>query len=180
MPTNRLTRKTFLRMSFGVVAVGVVGCDSDSGDGTDSAASGTTGGTDPSTTGDPPTTGSSSATGDPSTTGTPTTDQTTGSSDSGSDSGSSDSGSTTEGAVPNCGRNGATTQFDIHDHDLEISADMLQPGTALEGLAILGAGHPHSLDLTGEQVDALLAGESVTATSSFGSGHEHQVTVECL
>lgn len=57
---------------------------------------------------------------------------------------------------------------------------MLQPGTALEGLSIFGSGHPHSLDLTGEQVDALLAGEVVTATSSFDSGHEHQVTLECL
>lgn len=178
MQTDRFTRKTFLRMSFGVLAVGVVGCDGDSDDGTDSSASGTTGGTDSSSTGDPPTTGSSSTTTDPSTTSA----QTTGGSDSssGSDSGSADSGSTSGGAAADCGRNGAGTQFDLHEHTLEISAEMLQPGTALEGLAVLGGGHPHTLDLTGEQVDALLAGESVTATSSFGSGHEHQVTVECL
>ncbi|MGH1345699.1 MAG: hypothetical protein ACRBN8_29310 [Nannocystales bacterium] len=179
MQPPRLTRKTFLRMSLGALAAGAVGCESDSGNGTDGAPSGTTGDSDPSTTGGTTSAGPATTTG-PSTSDSASTSTGETSGDS-SESGATSSSSSSGGGAPDCSENGATgAEFDLHDHTLEITADMLQADTALEGLAILGSGHPHSLDLTGAQVNALLAGESVTATTSFGSGHEHQVTLECL
>ena len=166
-------------MSFGAVAVGVVGCTSDSDDPDGGASSGTTSDSDPSTTADPSSTGTppttaGSSTTDDSTTGEGTSRSSSSSSTGGSESGTADSGSTSAGAAS------CTSEFDLHPHTLELSLDMLQADTALEALPILGSGHPHSLDLSGDQVNALLAGQTVTATSSFGSDHEHQVTLQCL
>lgn len=63
---------------------------------------------------------------------------------------------------------------------MTIPEGMLQPGTALDNVDIQGgSGHPHLIDLSGNDVDMLLAGGSVTVTSSFDAGHMHQVTVAC-
>lgn len=173
------------------MALGVTGCDSGGGgdSGTDggSSSSGSTGSptTDPGTTN--PTTGNPSTTGEPGTTtgepGTTTGDasSSTGEPTTGADSsstGDASSSSSSTGTENLCPNGAEATEVDDHPHGLTIPADQLQPGTPLMGLTMSG-GHPHTIDLTADDVDTLLGGQSVTVTSSFDSGHDHQVTIGC-
>ncbi len=92
-------------------------------------------------------------------------------------------GSTSTGSTVNLCEGGAVaTAFTGHaGHALTIDAGDLEPGTPLGGLNIQGgSGHPHTIDLSAADVDALLAGESVTVTSTFDANHTHDVTIECM
>ncbi len=63
---------------------------------------------------------------------------------------------------------------------MDIPAGMLQAGTPINNIDITGTSdHPHFINLSADDVDALLAGESVTVTSTMGAGHTHTVTVSC-
>jgi hypothetical protein len=67
-----------------------------------------------------------------------------------------------------------------HGHAVTIPAGMLQAGTPITGIDIGGASdHTHFIDLTADDVDALLAEESVTVTSTSANMHTHMVTVSC-
>lgn len=176
------------------MALGVTGCDSGGGgdSGTDggSSSSGSTGSptTDPGTTN--PTTGNPSTTGEPGTTtgepGTTTGDasSSTGEPTTGADSsstGDASSSSSSTGAENLC-PNGAEATEVTNDHQvphgLTIEAAQLQPGTALMGLVMTG-NHPHTIDLTADDVDTLLAGGTVTV-ANVDPGHSHDVTIGCI
>ena len=188
----RLTRKEFLHLSMGAAALTITGCPSDDtgGDGsttdpttgsptTSPSGSGTSPTTKPSTT-DDPSTGDATSTG-PDTTGSTGMPDTTGEPETGSTGSGSGSGSGSSGSAADC--SGGATDTVItgnHGHAVVIAAGMLVAGTPLNDIDITGAGaHSHTIDLSADDVDALLAGESVTVTSSMDSMHTHMVTVSC-
>ena len=78
-----------------------------------------------------------------------------------------------------CENGAEATEVDLHPHGLTIPADQLQADTPLTGLDLTGVQHSHTVDLSADDVNALLAGEEITVTSSFDAGHSHQVTVAC-
>ncbi|MBV1861367.1 MAG: hypothetical protein KUG77_23310 [Nannocystaceae bacterium] len=157
-------------------------------------------GTDPTDTTDPTSsTGATSSTPDPtkgSTGGSTSTGSTSGEGSTGSSTGESSSSETTSGEESSsssssssstsgenlCGDGATDIEIDVHGgHGIMIAADQLQPGTALNDLDITGAsGHAHAIDLSADDVDALLAGEEVTVSSTTGAGHIHQVTLGCV
>ena len=212
MASRDLSRKHFLHLCGGALALGVAGCDSGGDGGTDSGGStgattststDPTNGTDPSQGTDP------ASTTDPSggTDGTSTTTDPTGGTSGGSSSGGSTSGegSTGRGSTgepstsdttsseestsspsttgdKTCAAGVTDVAIDVHGgHGITIDADQLQPGTPLSDLDITGAsGHSHAIDLSADDVDALLAGEEVTVSSTMAAGHIHQVTLGCV
>jgi hypothetical protein len=169
-------------------------------EGDDGSTSGATDGTEGPTMSGPPTPSTSSGsptTNDPSeTTSTgmddPTMDSTPGesttstggdefppltSSSSGTGTGS---GSGTAETAADCSAGASDTAVSgNHGHAASIDAGMLIPATPINNLDIQGdADHPHTISLTGTDVDNLLAGMAVTVTSSF-DGHSHSVTLSC-
>jgi len=63
-----------------------------------------------------------------------------------------------------------------HGHRAVITGAELLAGDAVR-LDISGsASHPHTVDLTAEQVADIRDGQRVTMTSSFDAGHMHNVT----
>jgi hypothetical protein len=182
----------------GAAALTITGCPAD-----DTGSDGTTG----DTTGDPTTNPSTSMSGSgtsPSTTDSSTTvdpetgssSSSEGSSSSGEPTGSSSSGGDTDTDTDATGSSGSSSSsggaadcsggaFDTawtmdHGHTLSIDAKDLQAGTPVNGvLCTLANMHTHTVDLSGDDVDALLAGESIMVISSNDSGHMHTVTISC-
>ena len=63
-----------------------------------------------------------------------------------------------------------------HGHTALISAAQLSAGAAVT-LQIRGsANHPHSVDLSGGEVQSVAAGQRVSKSSSSEDGHTHTVT----
>lgn len=192
MDSSGISRKRFLHLCGGVLALGVLGCDSDDDEGT-----GTDGGTTGGSTSTDPTDPSGPDPSDPSegTTSTtdPTGETTSGGSTSGEEGSSGSSGgaegSSTggEGSTGGSSSTGAGELFcengaeaiavSGHPHGLSIPAGMLQPGTPLEGLNVTG-NHPHVVDLSADDVDALLAGQEIVVTNVDNS-HSHDITIAC-
>lgn len=208
MTSPDLSRKQFLHLCSGALVLGLAGCDS-GGDG-DTDGEGSTGstssdptnvtdpsaGTNPTSPTDPSgTTDVTSGTTDPtegSTGGSTSTGSTSGEGSTGSSTGEGSSSETTSGEESSsssstsgenlCGDGATDIEIDVHGgHGITIAADQLQPGTPLTDLDITGAsGHAHAIDLSADDVDALLAGEEVTVASTMGAGHIHQVTLGCV
>ena len=192
-----LTRKSFLKISMGAAALGIVGCDGGDDDGEGTA---TDAGTDSTSTTNAPTTDSTSSSSGNTTDDPGTTSSSSGVDDSGS-SGSSGSGSGSESGSGSSSGGESSSSTGVEDlcpsgavdidwpgnnnhangpHAVMIDAAMLTPGTALTGVDIQGdSGHPHTIDLTGDDVDMLLAGGTITVTSSFDNNHDHDVTIGC-
>lgn len=181
-----ISRKDFLRLCAGAAAFGVTGCDSGDGGGagTDSASGsssgtsggGTTGSPDPSSTSSSPTTTDDSTTGSTGAVGESSSGS-GGESSSGSSTGEAGS-SSSGGPQLQCQRGAEATEVDLHPHGLSIAADQLQPGTPLMGLTMTG-NHPHTVDLTADEVDALLAGQPITV-NNVDAGHTHEITIGCV
>lgn len=64
-----------------------------------------------------------------------------------------------------------------HGHSLTLDQSDLTASTAIILTLTNGSGHTHSLDLTGAEVDQLIAGTPVSKASSTDSGHSHTVTL---
>jgi len=60
-----------------------------------------------------------------------------------------------------------------HTHNIE-NVCQEDAGTAVE-LVLSGSGHTHTLSLSAAQVDMILAGTAVSATSSTNGSHSHPV-----
>lgn len=192
MDAFEISRKRFLHLCAGAAALGVLGCDSDDdeGTGTDGGTTGSTSSTDPSDPSDPtdpsdPSVGTSSGT-DP--TGETTSGGSTGGEGSTGSSGGGDSGSTGgDGSTGGSSSTGAGELFcengaeaiavSGHPHGLSIPEGMLQPGTPLTGLNVTG-NHPHVLDLSADDVDALLAGQQIVV-NNVDDSHSHDITIAC-
>jgi hypothetical protein len=76
-----------------------------------------------------------------------------------------------------CGASAITSN---HGHTLTIDEADLDSSTD-KTYSIMGtASHDHSVTFTVAQLGMLKNGQSVTVTSSTGSGHTHDVTVSCM
>ena len=194
---KELTRKAFLKLSASAAVVTITGCPAD-----DASGDGSTGGTtasEPTMTGPPeptatatsPTTApppdGSTSTGidDPTMDSTPESTTTTTGGDSfppltSSSSGTGSDTDTDTGTGADCSAGAsATTITKNHGHTADIPPEMLVPATPVMDFDIQGDGdHAHTISLTGDEVDMLLAGMAVTVTSS-DSGHTHDVTLLC-
>ena len=96
---------------------------------------------------------------------------------SGCDSDSPTAPTPTPGPGPGPGGGNETgTVSANHGHTAEISAAELSAGNALS-LDIRGtADHPHTVELTMNDVMAIDNGDSVSKTSSVDAAHDHTVT----
>lgn len=89
--------------------------------------------------------------------------------------GGGDSASPSAPNAPAPGDETATVSAN-HGHVAVISAAQLASGTTVT-LQIRGsADHPHSVDLSGAEVQAVAAGQIVSKLSSNDDGHTHTVT----
>ena len=75
---------------------------------------------------------------------------------------------------------GASTITNNHGHTLTIDEADLD-STTDKTYSIMGtASHDHTVTFTSAQLGMLKSGQSVTVTSSTGSGHTHDVTAKCV
>ncbi len=89
--------------------------------------------------------------------------------------GGGDSGSPSAPSSPAAGDESGTISGN-HGHSAVISAAQLSAGAAVT-LQIRGAAsHPHSVDLSGAEVQSVAAGQRVGKSSSNEDGHTHTVT----
>ena len=89
--------------------------------------------------------------------------------------GGGDSGSPSAPSAPAPGDETGTISGN-HGHTALISAAQLSGGAAVT-LQIRGsASHPHSVDLSGGEVQSVAAGQRVSKSSSSEDGHTHTVT----
>ena len=90
--------------------------------------------------------------------------------------GGGDSASPSAPSAPNPPGDESGTISGNHGHVAEISAAQLATGAAVT-LQIRGsANHPHSVDLSGGEVQSVAAGQRVSKSSSNDDGHTHTVT----
>ena len=83
------------------------------------------------------------------------------------------------GNAQSCGASG-TSITGNHGHTLTINEADLDSSTD-KTYSIMGtAGHDHTVTFTVAQLGMLKNGQSVTVTSSTGSGHTHDVTAKCM
>jgi hypothetical protein len=67
-----------------------------------------------------------------------------------------------------------------HTHDITIPLEDILAAEPGEYDMTLVDNHIHTVDLTAEDFEALLAGDAVTKTSSEDNGHTHDVTLTCV
>jgi hypothetical protein len=74
---------------------------------------------------------------------------------------------------------GASSITNNHGHALAIDEADLDSASDKTYSIMGAAGHDHTVTFTVAQLGMLKTGQSVTVTSSTGSGHTHDVTARC-
>ena len=69
---------------------------------------------------------------------------------------------------------GSVSNVSAHSHSVNDVCDADAGGSL--NLTLTGNGHTHSITLSSQQVDQVLAGTTVSVTSTFSTGHTHAVT----
>lgn len=79
-----------------------------------------------------------------------------------------------------CGENGTDAAIGSnHGHSLTVSKEDVTAGTAQTYDITGSANHTHSVTVSAADFTTLQSNDSITATSTDGSGHNHPVTVSC-